>query len=73
MLMALTADQSHNKTTKQLTNLFLDMYDAQGIDTTDMRKTAMGDYEDKELYHEMQVREQETKESNPEEYNYSLK
>ena len=39
----------------------------------DLRKSAMGDYEDKELLHEWNTREQEVKEINPEEFNYSLK
>jgi len=53
ILMALTAKQSEGKTTNQLKNLFLDMYDAQGIDTSKMRI----EYEEsdpKELLHNSQ-------------------
>lgn len=44
------------------------------INATDPdRKQILGDYEDKELYHELNEREYNEKLDNPEKFNYELK
>lgn len=72
ILMALTAKQSEGKTTNQLKNLFLDMYDAQGIDTSKMR-ISYEETDPKELLHNSQEAEMKLRELDPEKFNYEHK
>jgi len=71
-MMALTKEQSQGKDTSQLKELFLDMYEAQGIDTSRMR-IPEEETDPKILLHNKQEMDMRERDKDPEKFNYELK